>query len=56
MSDLARWWQIRPASPQLPVSWYFDPEIFALEKKLLFDAGAMWAGGKSRASAASVRA
>src|ERR1041384_4556340 len=44
MSDLARWWQIRPASPQLPVSWYFDAEIFALEKKLLFDAGANYVG------------
>src|SRR6187549_3300405 len=44
MSDLARWRQIRPASPQLPVSWYFDPEIFALEKKLLFDAGANYVG------------
>src|SRR5262245_34790286 len=44
MSDLARWRQVRPASPQLPVSWYFDPEIFALEKKLLFDAGANYAG------------
>ena len=32
------------ASPQLPVSWYFDPEIFALEKKLLFDAGANYVG------------
>src|SRR4051812_10510931 len=44
MSDLARWRQIRPASAQLPVSWYFDPEIFALEKKLLFDAGANYVG------------
>src|ERR1044072_8522533 len=44
MSDLARWRQIRPASPQLPVSWYFDAEIFALEKKLLFDAGANYVG------------
>ena len=44
MSDLARWRQVRPASPQLPVSWYFDPEIFALEKKLLFDAGANYVG------------
>ena len=44
MSDLARWRQVRPASPQLPVSWYFDPQIFALEKKLLFDAGANYVG------------
>src|SRR3954470_2316679 len=44
MSDLARWRQIKPATPQLPVSWYFDAEIFALEKKLLFDAGANYVG------------
>src|SRR4249919_1578558 len=44
MSDLERWRQIRPASPQLPVSWYFDPEIFAREKKLLFDVGANYVG------------
>src|SRR3954471_20928506 len=44
MSDLARWRQIRPASAQLPVSWYVDPEIFALEKKLLFDAGPNYVG------------
>src|SRR6185295_12707439 len=44
MSDLARWRQIRPASPQLPVSWYVEPEIFALEKKLLFDAGPNYVG------------
>src|SRR5919108_4943295 len=33
-----------PARCQLPVSWYFDPEIFALEKKLLFEAGANYVG------------
>src|SRR4030095_1595519 len=44
MVDVARMAQVRPASPQLPVSWYFDPEIFALEKKLLFDAGAHYVG------------
>jgi choline monooxygenase len=44
MVDVARIAQVRPASPQLPVSWYFDPEIFALEKKLLFDAGANYVG------------
>src|SRR5262249_44341117 len=44
MSDLARWRQVRPASPQLPVSWYFDPEIFALEKKLLFNPGPNYVG------------
>lgn len=39
MSDLATTRRLTPASCQLPVSWYFDTEIFALEKKRLFDAG-----------------
>src|SRR5262245_20835058 len=39
MVDVARFAQVRPASPQLPVSWYFDPEIFALDKKHSLDAG-----------------
>ena len=26
----------RPTRPQLPVSWYVDPEIYALEQKVLF--------------------
>ena len=36
--------QLRPANCQLPVSWYFDPEIFEREKKLLFDAGSNYVG------------
>ena len=44
MSELASLRQIRPAAPQLPVAWYFDPAIFELEKKLLFDAGANYVG------------
>src|SRR5688500_19999074 len=44
MSEVARLAQVRPATPQLPVSWYFDPEIFALEKRLLFDAGSNYVG------------
>jgi len=31
---------------QLPVSWYFDEKIFALEKKLLFGASAGYVGHK----------
>lgn len=31
-------------TPQLPVSWYFDPEIHELEKKLLFDNGPGYVG------------
>src|SRR3954465_15728136 len=44
MADITHLRQIKPAPPQLPVSWYFDAEIFALEKKLLFDAGANYVG------------
>ncbi len=44
MSDIAAIHDLRPAAAQLPVSWYFDPEIFALEKRLLFDAGPNYAG------------
>ncbi len=32
------------AASQLPVAWYFDPRIYALEKRLLFDAGPNYAG------------
>ena len=38
---------LRPARCQLPVGWYFDPEIFALEKKRLFDAGSGYVGHRS---------
>jgi phenylpropionate dioxygenase-like ring-hydroxylating dioxygenase large terminal subunit len=44
MSDGARLAQLRPANPQLPVSWYFDPQMFAQEKKLLFEAGPNYVG------------
>ena len=44
MSEAAPIHQLKPAKCQLPVSWYFDPAIFALEKKLLFDAGANYVG------------
>ena len=44
MSDVAHLRQVRPARPHLPVAWYFDPAIFELEKKLLFDAGANYVG------------
>ncbi len=29
---------------QLPVSWYFDEDLFALEKKVLFDDGPGYVG------------
>jgi choline monooxygenase len=44
MSKLISPPQLRPAKCQLPVSWYFDPEIFALEQKLLFEQGAGYCG------------
>jgi len=44
MSNIESPAQVRPANCQLPVSWYFDPEVFAREKKLLFDAGSNYAG------------
>jgi len=44
MSDVASLHQLKPASCQLPVSWYFDQEVFAREKKLLFDAGPNYVG------------
>ncbi|MDH4189152.1 MAG: aromatic ring-hydroxylating dioxygenase subunit alpha [Betaproteobacteria bacterium] len=44
MADIASMQNIRPADCQLPVSWYFDPEHFALEKKHLFDAGPNYVG------------
>ena len=44
MAEMAHLRQVAPTSCQLPVSWYFDPAIFALEKKLLFDAGPNYVG------------
>jgi choline monooxygenase len=45
MSDLpANVLSLKPASVQLPVSWYHDQQIFAREKQLLFDAGANYVG------------
>jgi phenylpropionate dioxygenase-like ring-hydroxylating dioxygenase large terminal subunit len=44
MSDLGALRQLKPVRCHLPVSWYFDPKIFALEKERLFDAGANYVG------------
>jgi len=44
MSDLPDLGQLRRAQCQLPVSWYCDPEVFAEEQRLLFDAGAHYVG------------
>ncbi len=39
MSDLSPLALLDIASPQLPVHWYFDPRVYALEKRLVFDHG-----------------
>jgi len=44
MSDLLHPRQLKPATCQLPVSWYFDPGVFAEEKARLFDAGPNYVG------------
>ena len=43
MSDMTMS-RLTPAVSQLPVDWYFDEHIHALEKKLIFDAGPGYAG------------
>jgi len=44
MSDLLGARQLKPATCQLPVSWYLDPEVFADEQRVMFDAGANYVG------------
>ena len=44
MTDIASASRLSPAVSQLPVDWYFDEQIYALEKKLLFDAGSGYVG------------
>ncbi len=44
MSDLLNARQLKPATSQLPVSWYFDPGVFAEEKARLFDTGPRYVG------------
>jgi choline monooxygenase len=44
MVEVSQLKQLRPRSCHLPVSWYFDPEIFEQEQRLLFQAGPNYAG------------
>jgi phenylpropionate dioxygenase-like ring-hydroxylating dioxygenase large terminal subunit len=44
MSDLAQAAALTTTPTQLPVSWYFDPTVHALEMKLLFQSGAQYVG------------
>lgn len=44
MSDLAAVQALQQSDAQLPVHWYFDERIAALEQRLLFDAGPGYVG------------
>jgi len=44
MSDLAESSALSLTSPQLPVSWYFDPAIYELEMEHLFKRGPRYVG------------
>ena len=44
MSDLASQPALSRTSPQLPVDWYFDPRIYALEQRQLFARGQGYVG------------
>jgi choline monooxygenase len=45
MSDLSSVVALsKTATTQLPVDWYFDPRIYELEQRLLFDAGPNYVG------------
>lgn len=44
MSDLSSTLQLTKTPVPLPMSWYFDPAIAALEQRLLFDAGPGYVG------------
>lgn len=44
MSDLLSARQLKPTDCQLPVSWYFDEEVFAREMKRMFEAGPNYVG------------
>jgi phenylpropionate dioxygenase-like ring-hydroxylating dioxygenase large terminal subunit len=44
MSDIAALRHLRPADAQLPLAWYFDPQVFAREKRLVLDAGPNYVG------------
>ena len=44
MSDLSSLAILGTESPQLPVSWYFDPAIYELEKRVFFERGPGYVG------------
>ncbi len=44
MSDLASQRALSRATAQLPVHWYFDPQVYALEQRALFQRGPGYVG------------
>jgi nitrite reductase/ring-hydroxylating ferredoxin subunit len=44
MTDILTSAQLQPSASQLPISWYFDPDIFAQEQKLIFERGPGYVG------------
>ena len=44
MSDLPTSSVLRPTATQLPIEWYFDPQVYELERRLLFDQGPGYLG------------
>ena len=44
MSDLSSVTVLSSTSPQLPPHWYFDPQVYELEKRLLFERGPGYVG------------
>ena len=44
MSDIGKYASLIPPATQFPVDWYFDPQRFEREKKLIFDAGPGYVG------------
>ena len=44
MSDLSSVAVLSAPSPQLPASWYFDPALYEIEKRIFFDRGPGYIG------------
>ena len=44
MSDLSSVTVVNADAPQLPVAWYFDPQIYELEKRVFFERGPGYVG------------
>jgi hypothetical protein len=49
MTDLASQRALTRSAPNLPLSWYFDPKILEVEKKLLFARGPGYVGHEQMA-------